>query len=651
MKHVIIGTAGHIDHGKTTLIKALTGRNTDRLKEEQERGISIELGFTYFDLPSGQRAGIIDVPGHEKFIKNMLAGVIGIDIVLLVVAADEGVMPQTLEHLHIMDILGSKKGFIVLTKTDLVDDEWIELVEENIREEVKGTFLEDSPIVRVSSVTKKGLDKVIQLIEKYADELDEKDINDTPRLPVDRVFTVSGFGTVVTGTLLSGKLSVGDEVQIFPGNKKARIRTIQVHERDTDTAYGGQRVAVNLAGLKKEDVERGHTVAPVGSMKDTMMLDVKLKLLKSIDRYIEDRTRLRLYLGTKELLCRVVLLDKEQLGPGEEAYAQLRLEEEVVAKRGDRFVVRFYSPMFTIGGGVILEPNPKKKKKFDERAINELKVKERGSSTDIIEKIIDENSKNFPTTRDIAVLTAMLEENIKEEVSKLIEDEKVISFQLTNDLHIIHKNYFNSIVEKILAELSNYHKKYPLRVGMPKEEIRSKYLKNAKGKLADNFMDLLVEKGYIEQKLENISLKGFKVSFGPEQLKIKEEILNRFDSSPYQPPRKEELEVIDLKKKDEINEVFATLVNNGEIIKLNEDTYIGKNAYDKALKILKDHFNNSPSITIGDYRDLLNTNRKVAIALLEYFDKIKITKRVRDYRVLNQWFICYIEVNRWRLEY
>ncbi|NLK44302.1 MAG: selenocysteine-specific translation elongation factor [Tissierellia bacterium] len=634
MKHVIIGTAGHIDHGKTTLIRAITGRNTDRLKEEQERGISIELGFTYFDLPSGQRAGIIDVPGHERFIKNMLAGVIGIDIVLLVVAADEGTMPQTLEHLHILDILGIKKGFIVLTKSDLVDEDWLELVEEDVKEEVRGTFLEGAPIIRVSSVTKQGIDRVTNLIDKYAHELEERDINDTPRLPVDRVFSISGFGTVVTGTLLSGKLTVGDEVQIFPGDKKARIRTIQVHDNDTDTAYGGQRVAINLAGLKKDDIDRGHTVAPIDSMKDTMMLDVKLKLLKSIDRYIDNRTRLRLYLGTKEVLCRVVLLDKDQLGPGEEAYAQLRLEEEVVAKRGDKFVVRFYSPMFTIGGGEVLEPNPRKKKRFDEKAIKELEIKESGTSTDIIEKIVEENSKNFPTTKEIAVITAMLEENVKEEVNKLIEEGKIVSFQLTKDLHIIHKNYFDNIVEKILDELQNYHNKYPLRVGMPKEEVRRKLLKNAKARVAESFMALLIERGLIEQKLENICIKGFEVKFSTEQLEIKNEILNRFDKNPYQPPKKEDLETINIRKKDEIFEVFTTLINKGDLVKLNEETYIGKKAYDKALEILKEHLNKNPSITTGEYRDLLDTNRKLAIALLEYFDQIKITKRERDIRVL-----------------
>ncbi|MBU5311233.1 selenocysteine-specific translation elongation factor [Tissierella carlieri] len=636
MKHVIIGTAGHIDHGKTTLIRAITGRNTDRLKEEQERGISIELGFTYFDLPSGQRAGIIDVPGHEKFIKNMLAGVIGIDIVLLVVAADEGIMPQTLEHLHILDLLGIKKGFVVLTKSDLVDSEWIDMVEEEVREEIKGTFLEDTPIIRASSTTKMGIEKIINLIDGYAAELKDRDVDDMPRLPVDRVFSISGFGTVVTGTLLSGQLKIGDEVQVFPGDKKARIRTLQVHDQDASIAYGGQRVAANLAGLKKEDIDRGDTIAPVNSMNDTMMLDVKIKLLKNIDRYIDNRTRLRLYIGTKEVLCRVVLLDKEEIGPGDEAYAQLRLEEEVVAKRGEKFIIRFYSPMFTIGGGEILEPNPKKKKRFDDKAIKELEIKEMGSSTDIIENIIEDKSKEFPTTKEIAVFTAMLEESIKSEINKLIENKKVISFSLTKDLHIIHINYFNKVKDKILEELKNFHSKYPLRAGMPKEEIRSRFLKNAKPKVAEAFIDLLIEKGYLEQKLENISINGFEIKFNENQLKISQDILRSFKENPYQPPRREDLESIIGEKKDEIEEVFISLLNNGDIIKLNEEVYISKEAYDLGLDKLKEHFTNKDSISIGEYRDLLNTNRKVALALLEYFDQIKITKRDKDIRILNK---------------
>lgn len=636
MKHVIIGTAGHIDHGKTTLIRAITGRNTDRLKEEQERGISIELGFTYFDLPSGQRAGIIDVPGHEKFIKNMLAGVMGIDIVILVVAADEGIMPQTSEHLSILDLLGIKKGFVVLTKSDLVDSEWIDMVEEEVRDEIKGTFLEDSPIIRASSTSKTGIDEIINLVDQLTKVLEDKDLDDMPRLPVDRVFSMSGFGTVVTGTLLSGQLNLGDEVQIFPGDKKARIRTLQVHDKDATAAYGGQRVAINLAGLKKEDVDRGSIIAPVNSMSDTMMLDVKIKLIKNMSKTIDNRTRLRLYIGTKEVLCRIVLLDKDELGAGEEAYAQLRLEEEVVAKRGDKFIIRFYSPMFTIGGGEILEPNPNKKKRFDDKVIKELEIKEMGSSTDIIENIIEEKSKDFPTTKEIAISTSMLEENLKEEVDKLKEEEKVLSFQLTKDLHVIHKNYFNNVKDKILEELKSFHSKYPLRSGMAKEEIRSRFLKNAKPKVADAFIELLIEKDYLEQSLENIMIKGFEVKFNLEQLKINGDILKSFNENPYQPPRREDLEGIINAKRDEIEEVFISLLNSDFIVKLNEEVYLSKEAYELALAKLREHIENKGSISIGEYRDILNTNRKVALALLEYFDQMKITKRDKDTRILNK---------------
>lgn len=636
MKHVIIGTAGHIDHGKTTLIRAITGRNTDRLKEEQERGISIELGFTYFDLPSGQRAGIIDVPGHEKFIKNMLAGVMGIDIVILVVAADEGIMPQTSEHLSILDLLGIKKGFVVLTKSDLVDSEWIDMVEEEVRDEIKGTFLENSPIIRASSTSKIGIDEIINLVDQLTKVLEDKDLDDMPRLPVDRVFSMSGFGTVVTGTLLSGQLNLGDEVQIFPGDKKARIRTLQVHDKDATAAYGGQRVAINLAGLKKEDVDRGSIIAPVNSMSDTMMLDVKIKLIKNMSKTIDNRTRLRLYIGTKEVLCRIVLLDKDELGAGEEAYAQLRLEEEVVAKRGDKFIIRFYSPMFTIGGGEILEPNPNKKKRFDDKVIKELEIKEMGSSTDIIENIIEEKSKDFPTTKEIAISTSMLEENLKEEVDKLKEEEKVLSFQLTKDLHVIHKNYFNNVKDKILEELKSFHSKYPLRSGMPKEEIRSRFLKNAKPKVADAFIELLIEKDYLEQSLENIMIKGFEVKFNLEQLKINGDILKSFNENPYQPPKREDLEGIINAKRDEIEEVFISLLNSDFIVKLNEEVYLSKEAYELALAKLREHIENKGSISIGEYRDILNTNRKVALALLEYFDQMKITKRDKDTRILNK---------------
>lgn len=636
MKHVIIGTAGHIDHGKTTLIRAITGRNTDRLKEEQKRGISIELGFTYFDLPSGQRAGIIDVPGHEKFIKNMLAGVMGIDIVILVVAADESLMPQTREHLSILNMLGIEKGFVVLTKSDLVEEEWIEMVEEEVKEEIKGTFLENSKILRASSTSKEGIEDVIKLIDEYTDGLEDKNIDDMPRLPVDRVFSISGFGTIVTGTLLSGKISVGDEVQIFPGEKTARVRTLQVHDKDADIAYGGQRVAMNLAGIKKDELDRGDTIAPIDSMKDTRILDVKIKLLKNIDKTIDNRKRIRLYLGTKEVLCRIVLLDKEVLNPGEEAYAQLRLEEEVVAKRGDKFIIRFYSPMFTIGGGEILEPNPLKKKRFDEASLKELEIKEKGSSKDIIENIIDEKSKDFPTIKEIAMQTAMLEEKIKEEIDSLEKEGKIVKFTLTKDIHIIHINYYNKMKEDILNDLSKFHEKYPLRLGIPKEEIRSRFFPKVKAKVVEVFIDLLIKEKHVEQKSQNIVVKGFEVKLNEDQEKIHQNILNTFKKAKYQPPKKEELVNIVEGSFEDIEEVFMIALNRNEIFKLSEEIYLDKKAYEDSINKLIEYINKNKSISIGEFRDVLDTNRKVALTLLEHFDQEKITKRHEDKRILNK---------------
>lgn len=632
MKHIIIGTAGHIDHGKTTLIKALTGRNTDRLKEERERGISIELGFTYFDLPNGQRAGIIDVPGHEKFIKNMLAGVIGIDIVLLVIAADEGIMPQTLEHLAILDLLGIKRGFIVLTKTDLVDEDWIELVEEDIHNEIEDTFLRNSPIVRVSSTKGNGVEDVISLINQYALELEDRESDDMPRLPVDRVFSIAGFGTVVTGTLLSGKFVVGDEVQIYPGDTIGRIRNLQVHDKDSSVAYAGQRVAINMAGIKKEYVHRGSVIAPVDSMKDTMMLDVKVKLLKSIDRVIENRTRLKLYIGTEEVLCRMVLLDKDELHPNEEAYAQLRLEEKIVAKRGDRFILRFYSPMFTIGGGEILDPNPDKKKRFDEDSIEELKILETGDPKHILEEIIKNKSKDFLTFKEVLMESSLKEDDVNAFLEVLENENKIIIFTLSKDVYPIHFDFFNKIKSNIVSELEEFHTRFPLRAGMPKEELRSKYLRNAKSKLSDLFMDRLKIEGIIELESDLVKLKGHKPTFTKNQNKLREEILANYKD--YLPMKNEDLAKELNVKIEEFDEVFNALINNNEIMRLSKDIYLSTENYNKAMDILKEYIIKNGSITIAEFRDLINTNRKVALGLLEYFDQVKLTKREGEKRVL-----------------
>lgn len=634
MKHIIIGTAGHIDHGKTTLIRAITGRNTDRLKEEQKRGISIELGFTYFDLPNGERAGIIDVPGHEKFIKNMLAGVIGIDIVMLVVAADEGPMPQTLEHLAILDLLGIEKGFVVITKTDLVDEEWLELVEEEIREKVEGTFLEDSSFIRVSSTSGQGIDEVKEKVMEYSKDIEEKKDTDLAYFPIDRSFVMSGFGTVVTGTLLSGKINIGDEMEIFPEGIVGRIRTLQVHDKNETEAYAGQRVAMNMAGVKKEEAPRGSVIAPIGTLKKTMMLDVKIKLLKSLDRSIANRTRVRVYIGTKEILCRLVLLDRDELHPGEETFAQLRLEEEIVAKRKDRFIIRFYSPMFTIGGGEIVETNPIKHKRFDDELVNELEIKSEGSQEDVIEQVILDKSPEFPSLKELISYTAIVEEILKGKIESLIDKEKVLSFSLTKDRYFIHKDYFESLKDNGEEELEKFHLKYPLKSGMSKEEIRSKFLKYAPTKLGESIIDRLITLGYLLQDKEYVKLKKFSIELNEDQEKISEQIIENMKKNNYNPLKREEMIAELAIKKYDFDEVFNYLVSSGKIIKMNEDIYLEFEDLNRAIEKLIDFIKANDSISIAEYRDLLTSNRKTALILLEYADQKKITLRNEDKRVL-----------------
>ncbi len=635
MNHIIIGTAGHIDHGKTTLIKALTGRETDRLKEEKERGISIELGFTYFDLPSGQRAGIIDVPGHEKFIRNMLAGVIGIDIILFVVAADEGVMPQTIEHLAILDLIGVKNGFVVITKSDLVDEDWLELVKEEIKESVKGTFLENSKIIPVSSTKRIGINEVIEEINRLSNLIEPKDTNDLPRLPVDRVFTIQGFGTVVTGTLLSGVLKVGDEVEVYPKSIITKIRNLQVHDKDVKEAYAGQRVAVNLANVKKDEISRGDCIAPRDTMKETMMLDVKVKLLKNLEKPIENRTRLKLYLGTDEIMCRIVLLDRDILEPGEEAFAQLRLEEKTVAKAKDRFILRFYSPMFTVGGGEILVANPGKRKRYDEDIIEELALKEEGTILDHIENILINEKNIFYSTKDIAVELSLLETNIVNEVKRLEDEGKVVNFEINKEIFPVHVNKLQDLIDSIKIELEDFHKKYPLRYGIPKEEIRTKYLGKNKQKLGDMIIEYLINKRVIKQFKDLLALPDFEPSLSDSDNIIKDSIIDILDREGFNLTKIDDMLILANKyDKKKIENLVFYMINTGDIIKLGDDYIISSSKYETAKEILRDYLKENEFITVPIYRDLLKTNRKFAIALLEHFDQIKLTKRDDDKRYL-----------------
>ena len=627
MKNIIIGTAGHIDHGKTTLIKALTGRNTDRWEEEQRRGITIDLGFTYFDLPGGDRAGIIDVPGHEKFINNMVAGVVGMDLVLLVIAADEGIMPQTREHVDILHLLGIEKSIIVLNKCDLVDEEWLELVEEEVREELAGTFLEHAPVAKVSAATGQGLEELIQIIEKMTeDDLTPKDIHTIPRLPVDRVFTLSGFGTIITGTLVSGTIHKEDTLEMYPVGKECKIRSIQVHGTDRDVCYAGQRVAINLSNVKKKEIARGCVLAPKNSMKNTDLLDVKLNVLDSSMRVLTNHSRLHFFTGTSEILCRAVLLDKEEIGPGESGYVQLRLEEEIAVRRGDKFVVRFYSPMETIGGGVILEPNPGVKKRFHQDVIDELKRKESGSVADVIELHIREHGKTLITLAELAKMTALSEQEIQEAAEELKSQGQIQEFQLKKDTWFWHADSRRAATEEILAALTAYETKYPYRYGMKKAEVQGIYFQKIRPNLFDRIIEFLEEEGCVKREGEFLCTPDYQVRKDGVFDQVSSVLLDTFKKARFDFVRYSEISLPEVERETG-DDILNILLVEGSVVKVTEDMYTLKDYMEEARQAISAHLADDPVITIAQVRDMFQTSRKSAKPILEYMDSIKVTKK------------------------
>ena len=627
MKNIIIGTAGHIDHGKTTLIKALTGRNTDRWEEEQRRGITIDLGFTYFDLKSGDRVGIIDVPGHEKFINNMVAGVVGMDLVMLVIAADEGIMPQTREHMDILGLLGIEKSIIVLNKCDLVEEEWIELVEEEVKEELEGTFLENAPVMKVSAATGQGIPELIDMIEKLtADEVEQKDINTIPRLPIDRAFSMSGFGTVITGTLLAGSITKEDTLEMYPIGKECKIRSIQVHGQPVERCYAGQRVAINLSNIKKSEIKRGCVLAPPNNMKNTMMLDVKMNILPSSMRILTNHARLHLFTGTSEVLCRAILLDKEEIGPGESGYVQLRLEEEIALRRGDKFIVRFYSPMETIGGGVVLEPNPTKKKRFHQETIEELERKESGSSEDIIDMHIHNSKDSMMTVAELAKITALSPEEVTEDVTSLEAQGMIKVFHMKKDSYTWHSSNDKAFQTELVEKLSDYHEKHPYRYGMQKAEIHNTFLKKVKPTVFDLYIDNLVEEGVIKRHNEFLSLPSHEIKKDALYEKTEKKLLEVFEKAQLDFPKLSEVDMDGIES-DVIDDILLLLMEEGKIIKLGEELYTLTPYIENSKRIIQGLLSQKDLITMGEIRDALETSRKNAKLIVEYMDSIKVTKR------------------------
>lgn len=628
-KSIIIGTAGHVDHGKTQLVRALTGIDTDRLSEEKKRGITIDLGFAWLDLPDGSRAGIVDVPGHEKFIKNMLAGAGGIDLAMLVVAADDGVMPQTREHLGILSLLGVKNGLIVLTKADLVDEEWLELVKEDLEKLTKGSFLENSPISVVSAVTGQGIDELRQQVFELIKRSDNN-VATAFRLPVDRVFTVEGFGTVVTGTLIEGSLNEGDTVEIYPSELTGRVRSLQVHGQDAQTVWAGQRVAVNLAGVRKEQIFRGDTLAAPGSMQNSLILDVKLSVLKDSDRVLKNASRLHFYLGAGESLCKLILLGRDELAPGQESFAQLRFTEAISAKKGDRFVLRFYSPLETVGGGVVLDANPLKHRRHDKRVQEALKLRAEGSTGDNLLQAIQDASPRFITLPEIQKQLGIEDDVFKAELGDLIDKGAVLRLSSRTAISAEYRDTLGRQVTKLLRD---YHISNPLQTGMRRDELRGKLLPGREISLTDKVLSLLEDMGIVVSVGQKLALADFQVQFSPADKKLYDEISDMYKNSGFAPPTVEEAYSL-TKDKAAAKRVFDALVDGGELIIAPQQMPFHRQVVEDALDKMKDFTAQQGQITLAEFRDLTGTSRKYALPLLEYFDNKGITRKVGDARVL-----------------
>ncbi|MBW1805821.1 MAG: selenocysteine-specific translation elongation factor, partial [Deltaproteobacteria bacterium] len=473
MKQVILGTAGHIDHGKTSLIKALTGIDADRLKEEKERGITIELGFAHLELPSGQLLGIIDVPGHEKFVKNMVAGATGIDLVALVIAADEGVMPQTREHLEICQLLDIKHGLVILTKTDMAEPDWLELVREDVAGFLENTFLENAPIVEVSSVTGEGIDELVKVIDNLVQEAPERDMGHFFRLPIDRAFTMKGFGTVVTGTTISGRINTGDEVTVYPQGVTSRIRGIQVHNREAEQVRAGLRTAINLQGVEKAQIQRGNILAASDSLKTSYMVDVLLDLIPAAPRKLKNRAKARFHTGSSEIIATVVLLDRDELDQGDTCFAQIRLDQPTAVLQGDRFILRSYSPVRAIGGGKILNALPLKRKRFSKRILKELEMLDRGGLQENADLFVRMGRFKGVENSELQFLTNSNKKKLDEVLKKLLSQKRIIQYNKERGIYI-HADFLEKATNEITSTLKEYHQEFPLKTGLLKEELRSR---------------------------------------------------------------------------------------------------------------------------------------------------------------------------------
>ena len=634
MQNIIVGTAGHVDHGKTCLIKALSGFDTDRLKEEKKRGITIDLGFANLPNDAGLHIGIIDVPGHEKFVKNMLAGIGGIDLVLMVIALDEGVMPQTTEHFEILKMLHIRQGILVLTKSDLVDEEWAQLVEADVEDLVQGSFLEHAPVIRVSSFTGENIDllhdRIIQMVSDLGTRCEEPELF---RLPVDRVFTTEGFGTVITGTLQEGMVQAGAEVMVYPRERPIKIRGIQSHGRKEDAAIAGQRTALNLLNVKKEDLKRGDGLAYPGSLVPSALVDVKLSIFQTSDRELKSGDRIHLNYGSAQTIAKAVLMDQDRIARGESAYAQLRFDEPVVLKRNDRFIIRFLSPVETFGGGIVLDASPCKHRRGDPQVMESLGIKEKGTDLEVMELMIKEESRNFPCAGRIAANMDLPKSRVVQLMGSLKESKRIL---ILSDDSVIYMDHWKKISDYGEALLAEYHRENPINEGMDKEEFKSRLSEQFRIKDIRKGAALLAElvkRMVVRTQGAYVSGKDFSTTYSRELKGMLEQIGTLYARAGIEAPLT--AEVADrFKDKNRARQIIADMHKNGRLIKLNPVSYMDSRAYDQVLADLKGYLAVHGEISLGEFRDLCGTSRKYAVQLLEFMDKKKITKMVGDKRVL-----------------
>lgn len=630
-RHIIIGTAGHVDHGKTALIMALTGIETDRLKEEKERGLSIDLGFAYFDLPGGQRAGIVDVPGHERFVRNMLAGAVGMDLVLLVVAADEGVMPQTREHLDILRILQVENGLAVITKIDLTDEEQIEFVEEDIKESVLGTFLEGIPILKVSSATGDGIEDLKSVIEKVVQDIDVKSERGPFRLPVDRVFTMKGFGTVITGTVFSGSVSIGDTLEVLPSGRSVRVRGIQVHNQKVERAYAGQRTALNLPDVEKSQLERGEVLVTPGTFERTTMLDVRLVVLEDAKRSLTDRTHVHFHLGTTQVPAQVILFDRKEIKPGDITLARIKLEEPVVALRTDRFVLRKPLPVGTIGGGQVVDIRPRKfRRKEVQNVLTFLETLESDRLEDILVRLLDRRKETF-ILNDLQRYLNVDNEQLLNGINKLREQGLIRRFEKEHQIAVIGSQTFDQLKETFISIVDDYFEKNPYKKGMPKEEIRSKLGLGDDTVLFDQLVQELEQTEGITVQEGKVSSRGRETFLTEDQQALKDKIEKIHLDKLYEPSSYEEIEK-KLGPGPDLKGMYTLLVEEGRLIRTASNVVFHRTALEQAMDFVKKFIRDNGSITVRQLRDQFQTSRKYTLAILEYFDRIRFTQRIEDER-------------------